>query len=263
VKRFATAWRESPASPRRLQPERSTLGIRGRATFRLEVPGREPPRGDGRLRRAGIPLHARCADASGRDLEPADRHAVLVTRLWPANSTQPAMPLGARFASMARFGRSWACSGYRLEHVLRFAPAARHPLSHPRAPGGMSRSRWKWPPSSRPMWRRCASELAAAQPGSTVASSKTLWQHYQDSPVHGTHATRCFMDLALLARCCSPSPGLHGITSALFARRSQRICHTAGAGGGSSPDYGDGGCERGEAGRRRLVLGLAIAFQSP
>ena len=65
-------------------------------------------------------------------------------------------------------------------------------------------------------------ELAAAQPGSTIASSKTLWQHYQDSLFVERTATKLFYGLGLLALLLTIT-GLHGITAALFARRSKEF----------------------------------------
>jgi ABC-type antimicrobial peptide transport system permease subunit len=66
------------------------------------------------------------------------------------------------------------------------------------------------------------SELTAAQPDAAVASSKTLLQHYQDSLFLERAATRFFYVLGLLALLLTVS-GLHGITSALFARRSREF----------------------------------------
>jgi predicted permease len=66
------------------------------------------------------------------------------------------------------------------------------------------------------------SELATAQPGSTVASPRTLWQHYQDSLFVERTATKLFYTLGLLALLLTVT-GLHGIAGALFARRSKEF----------------------------------------
>jgi predicted lysophospholipase L1 biosynthesis ABC-type transport system permease subunit len=66
------------------------------------------------------------------------------------------------------------------------------------------------------------SGLAAAQPGSAVLSPKTLRQHYQDSLFLERAATHVFYGLGLLALLLTVT-GLHGIASALFARRSKEF----------------------------------------
>lgn len=64
--------------------------------------------------------------------------------------------------------------------------------------------------------------LIAAQPGATVASMKTLQRHYQDALFVERTATQVFCALALLALLLTVT-GLHGIASALFARRSREF----------------------------------------
>jgi putative ABC transport system permease protein len=103
------------------------------------------------------------------------------------------------------------------------------------------------------------SELAAAQPGAAVLSSKTLWQHYQDSLFLERTATQLFYALGLLALLLTVS-GLHGITSALFARRSREFAIRMAL--GASPrqimrTVLASGVKLAAGG---LVLGLAIAF---
>ena len=74
----------------------------------------------------------------------------------------------------------------------------------------------------RPYVAALRSGLAAAQPGMTVASSKTLSQHYQDALFLERTATQLFYGLGLLALLLT-AIGLHGITAALFARRSREF----------------------------------------
>jgi ABC-type antimicrobial peptide transport system permease subunit len=103
------------------------------------------------------------------------------------------------------------------------------------------------------------SELAAAQPGAAVLSSKTLWQHYQDSLFLERTATQLFYALGLLALLLTVS-GLHGITSALFARRSKEFAIRLALGAAPRQIMGavlSSGLKLAAGG---LALGLAIAF---
>ena len=65
-------------------------------------------------------------------------------------------------------------------------------------------------------------ELMAVQPGSTVLFSKTLRQHYDDSLFLERGATKMLYGLGLLAILLTAT-GLHGITTALFVRRSKEF----------------------------------------
>src|ERR1019366_9267604 len=102
-------------------------------------------------------------------------------------------------------------------------------------------------------------ELLAAQPGSTIASSKTLWQHYQDSLFAERTATKLFYGLGLLALLLTIT-GLHGITAALFARRSKEFGIRLALGAAPRQIMGvvlGSGLKLAAGG---LALGLAIAF---
>jgi ABC-type antimicrobial peptide transport system permease subunit len=102
-------------------------------------------------------------------------------------------------------------------------------------------------------------ELAAAQPGSTVASSKTLWQHYQDSLFVERTATQLFYALGLLALLLTIT-GLHGITSALFARRSKEFAIRLALGAAPRQIMGAVLASGLKLAAWGLALGLAIAF---
>jgi ABC-type antimicrobial peptide transport system permease subunit len=65
-------------------------------------------------------------------------------------------------------------------------------------------------------------ELVAAQAGSLVASAETLRQHYRNSLLLELRATQVFYGLGLLALLLTVA-GLHGVASALFARRSKEF----------------------------------------
>jgi len=102
-------------------------------------------------------------------------------------------------------------------------------------------------------------ELIAAQPGSTVASSKTLWQHYQDSLFVERTATRLFYALGLLALLLTIT-GLHGITAALFARRSKEFAIRLALGAAPRQIMGAVLASGLKLAAGGLALGLAIAF---
>jgi putative ABC transport system permease protein len=103
------------------------------------------------------------------------------------------------------------------------------------------------------------SELAAAQPGSTVLSLKTLWQHYQDSLFVERTATQLFYGLGLLALLLTIT-GLHGITSALFARRSKEFAIRLALGAAPHQIMGTVLASGLKLAAGGLALGLAIAF---
>jgi putative ABC transport system permease protein len=102
-------------------------------------------------------------------------------------------------------------------------------------------------------------ELGAAQPGSTVASSKTLWQHYQDSLFAERTATQLFYVLGLLALLLTIT-GLHGITSALFARRSKEFAIRLALGAAPRQIMGTVLASGLKLAAGGLALGLAIAL---
>ena len=101
-------------------------------------------------------------------------------------------------------------------------------------------------------------ELAAAQ-GSTIASSKTLWQHYQDSLFVERTATKLFYGLGLLSLLLTIT-GLHGITAALFARRSKEFAIRLALGAAPRQIVRTVLASGLKLAAGGLVLGLAIAF---
>jgi ABC-type antimicrobial peptide transport system permease subunit len=103
------------------------------------------------------------------------------------------------------------------------------------------------------------SELAAAQPGAAVLSSKTLWQHYQDSLFLERTATQLFYALGLLALLLTVT-GLHGITTALFARRSREFAIRMALGASPRQIMGTVLASGLRLAAGGLALGLAIAF---
>jgi len=190
--------------------------------LKLEAPGQEPREvtggsaGPAFLSTLGVRILA------GRDLERSDRRAVLVNAalarlLDPAgNAVRREIRLDGAvrqivgvfqdtaFVSVRDHGmpRAIILSPVRSASDTTFAVEV---AGNPRAYVAALRS-----------------ELAAAEPGATVASPTTLWQHYQDSLFLERTATQLFYGLGLLALLLTVA-GLHGITAALFARRSREF----------------------------------------
>jgi predicted permease len=192
------------------------------ATFRLEAPGQEPRKvkgvsaGPAFLTTLGVPILA------GRDLEAADLHGVLVN----ATLARQLDPAGTAVGREIRF------DGVVRQIVGVFrdtawssvydAPAPRAVVLMPARSAGDTTFALEVAGDPGVYLAPLRNELAAAQPGSTVASSKTLWQHYQDSLFVQRTATQLFYALGLLALLLTIT-GLHGIIAALFARRSREF----------------------------------------
>lgn len=102
-------------------------------------------------------------------------------------------------------------------------------------------------------------ELAAAQPGSLVVSAETLRQHYQNSLVLERRATQLFYGLGLLALLLTAA-GLHGVASALFARRSKEFAIRLALGAAPRHIMGAVLSSSLKLTACGLALGLAIAY---
>jgi predicted permease len=231
------------------------------ATFRLEMPGQEPREvmggraGPAFLSTLGVRM------LSGRDLEAADRHAVLVS----ATLARQLDPAGNAV------GREIRLDGAIRQIVGVFqdtawgsvydAPQARAIALAPARSGGDVTFAVEVAGNPSAYLAVLRSELAAAQPGSTVVSSKTLLQHYQDSlfVFMERTATRLFYALGLLALLLTVS-GLHGITSALFARRSREFAIRLALGAAPRQIMGTVFASSVKLAAGGLALGLAIAF---
>jgi len=249
------------AGVRRVAYSRSVplSGYGGGATFRLEVPGREPREvmggsaGPAFLSTLGVRM------LSGRDLEPADRHAVLVN----ATLARQLDPAGNAVGSEIRLdGVIRQVVGVFQDTVwstVYDSPRPRAIALTPARSGGDVTFAVEVAGHPSAYVAALRSELAAAQPGSTVASSKTLWQHYQDSLFMERTATRLFYGLGLLALLLTVT-GLHGITSALFARRSKEFAIRLALGAAPRQIMGTVAASGVKLAAGGLVLGLAIAF---
>jgi ABC-type antimicrobial peptide transport system permease subunit len=158
---------------------------------------------------------------SGRDLEAGDQHAVLV------NATLA----GQLDASGTAVGREIRLDGSVRQIVGVFQDAKWETVYEPPRPRSIALTAARSggaafaievdgnPGAYVAALRR---ELLAAQPGSLVASAETLRQHYQNSLILERRATQVFYGLGLLALLLTVT-GLHGIASALFARRSKEF----------------------------------------
>jgi predicted permease len=229
------------------------------ATFRLEVPGREPREvmrgsaGPAFLSTLGVRM------LSGHDLEAADRHAVLVNatlarQLDPGgNAVGREIRLDGAIRQIVGVFQDTAWS------TVYDAPRPRAIALAPARSEGDTTFAVEVAGNPSAYVAALRSELAAAQPGSIVASSKTLWQHYQDSLFLERTATQLFYALGLLALLLTVS-GLHGITSALFARRSKEFAIRLALGAAPRQIMGTvlvSGLKLAAGG---LALGLGIAF---
>jgi predicted permease len=232
----------------------SGAGVR----FRLEVPGREPRQvmgvwaGPAFLSTLGVRM------LSGRDLEPADRQAVLVN----ATLARQLDPAGNAV------GREIRLDGAIRQIVGVFQDTAWGSVYDPPQPraialaparsGGDVTFAVEVAGNPSAYLAALRSELTAAQPGLTVASSKTLWQHYQDSLFMERTATQLFYALGLLALLLTIT-GLHGITTALFARRSKEFAIRLALGAAPRQIMGTVLASGLKLAAGGLALGLAIA----
>jgi predicted permease len=196
-------------------------GSGGGATFKLELPGQEPrdvlgtSAGPGFLSTLGVRM------LSGRDLETADQHAALVS----ATLARQLDPSGQAV------GREIRLNGAIRQVVgvfqdIPWSSVYDPPQARAVLPAGRSGAGAAFaievsgnPDAYVPALRR---QLAAAQPGATVFTAKTLWQNYQDSLFLERTATQILYALGLLALLLTVV-GLHGVASALFARRSKEF----------------------------------------
>jgi predicted permease len=229
------------------------------ATFQLEAPGQEPRKvmgvsaGPAFLSTLGVPILA------GRDLQAADQHGVLVNATL-ARQLDPAgkavgreIRLDGAVRQIVGVFQDTAWSG------VYDPPRPRAVALMPTRTGGDTTFAVEVAGDPAAYVAALRTELAAAQPGATVASSKTLWQHYQDSLFVERTATQLFYGLGLLALLLTIT-GLHGITSALFARRSKEFAIRLALGAAPRQIMGAVLASGLKLAAWGLALGLAIAF---
>ena len=234
-------------------------GSGGGNTFRLDVPGQEPREvmggrvGPAFFSTLGVRMLA------GRDLQAADQHAVLVNAtmarlLDPADN---AVGRGVRLDGAIR--QVVGVFQDLVWNTVYDSPRPRAFVLAPARSGGDTTFAVEVAGNPSAYVAALRSELAAAQPGAAVLSSKTLWQHYQDSLFLERMATQLFYALGLLALLLTVS-GLHGITSALFARRSKEFAIRLALGAAPRQIMGTVFASGLKLAAGGLVLGLAIAF---
>jgi len=190
-------------------------------THQLVVPGQEPRDvrggsvGPGFLSLLGTPILA------GRDLRAGDQNAVLVNSML-ARQLDPAGTVLGREIRLD--GAVRQIVGVLPEIQLTWIHDPPEPqvfvLTPPRGGNVVFAVEVKGDP--RPFVAALRRELLAASPDATVLSAKTLRQHYRDALFLELTATKLFYGLGLLALALTVA-GLHGISSALFARRSKEF----------------------------------------
>jgi len=227
-------------------------------TVRMEAPGQEPrdipggSAGPGFLSLLGVRI------LSGRDFLPADQHAILVNATL-ARALAPAgdvvgreIRIDGNIRQIAGVFQDTAWSSPRdpaQPRVLALTSARQAEVTFAIEVDGD-------PAAYAPVLR---SEVAAAQPGAMVVAPKTLWSHYQESIFLERTGTQALYLLGLLALLLTAS-GLHGIASALFARRSREFAIRLAMGASPRQIMGlvlSGGLALTASG---LALGLAIAI---
>ena len=234
-------------------------GSGGGATFRLEVPGQEPrtvmavTAGPAFLSTLGVPMLA------GRDLQASDQHTALVNatlarQLDPAgNAVGREIRLDGAVKQVAGVFQDTAWTS------VYDPPRPRAVALMPARSGGDATFAIEVAGDPGTYMAALLKGLAVAQPGATVASTKTLWQHYQDSLFAERTATQLLYALGLAALLLTVT-GLHGIASALFARRSKEFAIRMALGAAPRQIVGavlSSGVKLAAIG---LALGLTVAF---
>jgi len=231
----------------------------GGAALKLELPGQEPRNvaggsaGPAFLSTLGVRI------LSGRDLRAGDERAVLVN----ATLARQLDPAGNAVGREIRLdGAIWQIVGVIQDakwNSVYDPPRPSVMALTPARSGGDITFAIEVDGNPGAYVAELRSDLAATQPGVTVASSKTLWQHYQDSLFVERTATRVIYGLGLLALLLTVA-GLHGIAAALFARRSREFAIRLALGAAPRQIMRTvlgGGVKLAAAG---LALGLAIAL---
>jgi len=158
----------------------------------------------------------------GRDLREGDEHAVLVNAVLARRLDKDGKAVGRqiRIDGNARQivgvfqDRAW-------DSIYDAAQPRAIGLSPPRS-GGEVTFALEVSGDPRAFVATLRSELAAAQPGAIVMTAKTLRQHYNDGLFFERTGMRFLYGMGLLALVLTVA-GLHGVASALFARRSKEF----------------------------------------
>jgi len=230
----------------------------GGAVLKLEVPGQEPREVSGGSAGAAFFSMLGVRILSGRDLQAGDQRAVLVNDALARQLDNSGNAVGREIRLDGAIRQIVGVIQDMKFNTVYDTPRPRAIALAPARSGGDTAFAVEVDGDPGAYVGVLRSELAAAQPGSTVASSKTLWQHYQDSLFLERAAMRLFYGLGLLALLLTIT-GLHGITSALFARRSREFAIRLALGAAPRQIVGSvlaGGLKLAGCG---LALGLAAA----
>lgn len=159
---------------------------------------------------------------AGRDLQASDRHAVLVNPALARIIDPTGRAVGAQFRVD---GVAWQVAGIYRENEIGLLAAPARPR-YLRLESAISSSETNFAvefhsdPSGQ--FQMVREELEKAHPGIFVATMKTLKQHHESSMFAERGATKTFYGLGLAALILTGT-GLHGITAALFLRRSKEF----------------------------------------
>ncbi len=236
-------------------------GSGGGVTFRLEAPGKEPREVMGAYEGPAFLSTLGVRILSGRDLEASDQHGVLVD----ATLARQLDPAGGAVGREIRLdGAIRQIVGVFQDTVwgsIYDSPRPRAVALAPTRSGGDVTFAVEVAGNPGAYMATLRGELAAAQPGSTVISLKTLSQHLQDSLdlFLERMAMKLFYVLGLLALLLTAA-GLHGITAALFARRSKEFAIRIALGAAPRQIMGAVLSSSLKLTACGLALGLAIAF---
>jgi hypothetical protein len=197
------------------------FSLQGGPAVRLEVPGRETREvtggsvGPNFLSTLGVRILA------GRDLLPSDRQHVLVNAS-AARLLDPGSDVVGRMIRVdgrpvevvgvfEDFGWSWHRDPV-TPRVMALAPSRSMEVTFALDVAGDPKAHLA----------RIRQELAAAEPGTTGSTLRTLRQHYEVSLFFERTATQLLYSVGLLALLLTAA-GLHGIAAALFARRAKEF----------------------------------------
>jgi hypothetical protein len=234
-------------------------GSGGGNTLRLEVPGQEPRQVMGGSAGPAFFSTLGVRMLSGRDLEAADQHAVLVNATMARLLDPAGNAVGREVRLDGAIRQVVGVFQNIVWNTVYDSPQPRAFVLTSTHSGGDVTFAVEVAGNPSAYVAALRSELAAAQPGAAVLSSKTLWQHYQDSLFLERTATQLFYALGLLALLLTVT-GLHGITTALFARRSREFAIRMALGASPRQIMGTVLASGLRLAAGGLALGLAIAF---
>ena len=194
----------------------------GGPMMNLDIPGQEPRQVKGGTAGPGFLSILGTRMLAGRDLEPADQRGVLVNKTLALQLDPSANVVGREIRLDGTIRQIVGVFQDVKTNTIYDPPEPRAILLTPSKCGGDLAFAIEVAGDPSAYAGLLRARLMAAQPTSAVLSSKTLWQQFRDSLFLEFSATRLFYGLGLLALLLTVT-GLHGITRALFARRSKEF----------------------------------------